>query len=78
MAESKVFKEEFISKMSEEILKEIKEDTAKEGRDLTFDDIENAVLLFRHRIGEDIANKIIIEQGTGELIKKKPAKNVDV
>jgi hypothetical protein len=74
---SKEFKEEFIAQMSAEIIKELEEKAAKEGRKLTFDDIETGVLLFRQKIGEDVTNKIVFEQGTGKLKEKKTAKDVD-
>jgi len=73
----KEFKEEFIAKMSSEIIKELEEKAAKEGRSLTFDDIENGVLLFRQKIGEDVTNMIVSEQGTGKLKEKKTVKDVD-
>lgn len=76
MSTSKGFKEKFIAKMSEEIIKELEEKVEKEGRKLTFDDIETGVLLLRQKIGEDLTNKIVSEQGTGKLNKKKIVKNV--
>ncbi len=78
MTVSKEFKEEFIAEMSAEIIKELEEKAAKEGRQLTFDDIETGVLLFRQKIGEDITSKIVSKQGTGKLKEKKTAKNADV
>ena len=76
MSTPKGFKEEFIAKMSAEIIKELEEKVEKEGRKLTFDDIETGVLLFRQKIGEDVTSKIVSEQGTGKLNKKKIVKNV--
>lgn len=71
MDADKGFREEFIEKMSKEIIKELEENAKKSGRKLTFDDIETGVLLFRQKIGEEMTDAVIQKQGTGKLSKKK-------
>jgi len=71
------YTKEFIDEMSSEIIKELKEKAHEDGRELTFDDIEEGVLLFRQRIGEEMTNAIVKKEGNGKLPEKKSADVAD-
>jgi len=75
--EKSKFTKEFIDKMSNEIIQELKEKARETGRELTFDDIEKGVLLFRQRIGEEMTNAIVEKEGNGKLPEKKSADVAD-
>ena len=73
MAISKELQDEFIAKMSQEIIQELEEKAQKAGRALSFDDIETGVLLFRQKVGENMLKAVAEKQGSGKLSEKKSA-----
>jgi len=66
---------EFVEQLADEVFKELEENARKAGKDITFDDMETAMLLCRQRIGnymmQAAADKIV----SGEKSQKKTARN---
>ncbi len=66
---------EIIEQLADEVFKELQENARKSGKDITFDDMETAMLLCRQRIGncmmQAAADKVI----SGEKDQKKTARN---
>lgn len=54
--------EELIDQLSNEIFEELLEKSKKDGKPMTFDDIEKAVLLFRQRVGEKLMQNVVEKQ----------------
>lgn len=61
---------ELIEQLSNDILEELKERSKKNGKPLSFDDIEEAVLMFRQKLGEDLMQNVVDKQEE-EIHKKK-------
>lgn len=64
--------EELIDQIADEIMKELDEAAQQEGRQLTFDDIEGSILLYRQKIGERLMQRSLDSQGSGNIDEKKP------
>ncbi len=62
--------EKVIDEIADEIMAELEETAKLEGRDLTFDDIEGSLLLYRKKIGERMLQRSLDNLGTGKLEKK--------
>jgi len=54
--------EELIEQLSDDILEELQEKSRQTGKPLTFDDMEEAVLMFRQRLGENLMQRVIDKQ----------------
>lgn len=65
---------ELIEQLSDDILKELQEKSRQTGKPLTFDDMEEAVLMFRQRLGEDLMQHVVDKQEEDQH-KKKTAVN---
>lgn len=61
---------ELIDQLSDDILKELQEKSRQTGKPLTFDDMEEAVLLFRQRLGENLMQSVIDKQEEDKHKKK--------
>lgn len=70
MALSKELKDEFIKEAAQEIYKELKEFSSKEGEKITFDDIENGVISFRNKITHEITDEMLQKKIESHLEKK--------
>ncbi len=68
--------EEIVSRMADEIYKELEEEAKQSGKKITFDDMEKAVLLYRQRMGE-MTMQQVIKKRESEKQEKKTAKNVE-
>lgn len=64
--------EKVIDEITDEIMKELEEAAKQEGRDVTLNDIEGSLLLYRKKIGERMLQHSLDKQGTGKLEKKTP------
>lgn len=62
--------EKLIDEIADEIMAELEEAAAREGRDVSFDDIEGSILLYRQKIGERMLQRSLDSLGTGKLEKK--------
>lgn len=62
---------EIIDKLADEVFKELEETASKEGRNLTFDDMEKAILMYRQRIGERLMQATTDRQVSGASNQKK-------
>lgn len=62
--------EKLIDEITDEIMKELEETAEREGRKVTFDDIEGSLLLYRKKIGERMLQRSLNNLGTGKLEKK--------
>ena len=67
---------ELIDQLSSEILKELEENAKKSGRKLTFDDMEQSILLFRQKVGERMMQEVVDLQRPEED-KKKTVQNAE-
>jgi len=65
--------EKIIDEIADEIMEELTEAARLEGRDITFDDIEGSLLLYRKKIGEKMLQRALDSQGTGKIDEKKTA-----
>ena len=61
---------ELIDQWSDDILEELKEKSRQTGKPLTFDDMEEAVLMFRQRLGENLMQCVIDKQEEDKPKKK--------
>lgn len=66
--------EKLIDEITDEIMEELEEAARKEGREVSFDDIEGSLLLYRQKIGERMLQRSLDRTGTGKLEKKTPKK----
>ena len=73
MAISKELKDEFIKEAAQEIYKELNELSSKDGKKITFDDIENGVISFRNKITHEITDEMLQERIENHLEEKKTA-----
>lgn len=62
--------EKVIDEITDEIMQELEEAAQLEGRNVTIDDIEGSLLLYRKKIGERMVQRAFDKQGTGKLEKK--------
>lgn len=62
--------EKLIDEIADEIMAELEEAAAREGRHVSFDDIEGSILLYRQKIGERMLQRSMDKLGTGKLEKK--------
>lgn len=62
--------EKVIDEIADEIMAELEEAAEREGRKVTFDDIEKSLLLYRKKIGERMLQRSLDSVGTGKLEKK--------
>ena len=62
--------EKLIDEIADEIMAELEEAAEREGRKVTFDDIEGSLLLYRKKIGERMLQRSLDNLGTGKLEKK--------
>jgi hypothetical protein len=62
--------EKVIDEITDEIMEELEETARREGRTVTFDDIEGSLLLYRKKIGERMLQRSLDNLGTGKIEKK--------
>jgi len=60
---------ELIEQLSVDIIEELQEKSKRNGKPLTFDEIEEAVLIFRQKLGENLMQHVVDKQE--EAIHKK-------
>lgn len=63
--------EELIDQIVDEIIKELEEAAQREGRQMTFDDIEGSIFQYRQKLGEKLMQRSLDSQGTGKMNEKK-------
>jgi len=61
---------ELIDQLSDDILEELHERSRQTGKPLTFDDMEDAVLMFRQKLGENLMQRVIDKQEEDKHKKK--------
>jgi hypothetical protein len=66
---------EIIEQLADEVLKELQENASKAGKDITFDDMEEAMLLYRQKIGNCMMQAATDKMVTGTKDQKKTARN---
>jgi len=66
---------EIIEQLADEVFKEVEENARKAGKDITFDDMETAMLLCRQRIGNCMMQAAADKMILGEKDQKKTARN---
>lgn len=64
--------EKIIDEIADEVMAELEETAKREGRKVSFDDIEGSLLLYRKKIGERMLQRSLDNLGTGKLEKKTP------
>ena len=65
---------EIIDQLADEVFKELEEAASKSGKNLTFDDMEKAMLMYRQRIGEKMMQAAADKQVSGASNQKKTAR----
>jgi len=66
--------EKLIDEITDEIMDELEEVAKREGRDISLDDIEESLLLYRKKIGERMLQRSLDKVGTGKLEKTSKSK----
>ncbi|HSV97933.1 MAG TPA: hypothetical protein VLM75_13510 [Spirochaetota bacterium] len=66
---------EIIEKLADEVIKELEENARKAGKDITFEDMEEAMLLCRQRIGNCMMQAATDKVVSGTKEQKKTAHN---
>lgn len=66
---------EMIEQLADEVFKELEENARKAGKDITFDDMETAMLMCRQRIGNCMMQAAADKMVSDEKDQKKTARN---
>jgi hypothetical protein len=66
---------EIIDQLADEIFAELEEAARKAGKNVTFDDMETAMLLYRQRIGEHMMQAAADKMAPRTTDQKKTARN---
>lgn len=70
-----VIPKEIIEQLADEVFKELEENARKSGKDITFDDMEEAMLLCRQKIGNHMMQAATDRMVANTKDQKKTAHN---